>query len=294
MTLGAIAIVGPGRMGLALGQALQRSGAADGITFFGRHPEPPSHPLFVSDDARYVFGMEPLRADCRAVFLAVPDDGVPDAAQLVASQGPAPDGCGAFHLSGALPTDVLGPLHAAGYAVGAFRPLVLVSRSFRDAERIPGAAIALTAGPAATRIARDIASAIDCHVLSVPAHGRPLFDAAITLTTSYLPLLLDSAARVLERAGTEPEQVLEALVPLVRSVLAEIEAEGLPAALEDGPLGGGDLEAVALHLRALDEDDRKLYAMIGRSAASLAGAHLAPGVREELLERFDHEIGARP
>ena len=44
-----IAVVGPGRMGLALGVALMHSQAAESLAYYGRSPEPPPHPLFDGD-----------------------------------------------------------------------------------------------------------------------------------------------------------------------------------------------------------------------------------------------------
>jgi hypothetical protein len=55
-----VVVLGPGRMGLALASALLDTEAATEVTVFGRRPAPPSHPLFMQDRTRYVFGVEPL------------------------------------------------------------------------------------------------------------------------------------------------------------------------------------------------------------------------------------------
>ncbi len=288
--MASVTIVGPGRMGLALGTALHRTGTLDRVVFYGRQPEPPWHPLLASGEALYVYGMEPPRPDTRAVFLAVPEAAVPEISEHLAAQGPAPEGAAAFHLSRTLPTDVLGPLHAAGWAVGAFRPLVLAGRSPASADRIPGAAVALTAGPEASRVARELAGALGCTVLPVPAQGRPLVDAVYALAASHLPILLHAATDLLARVGLGEEEATAAVAPLVRSVLAEVEASGVAVALAEGGLRGG-AERAALHLRALDADDRRLYATVTRRASALAGHTAESGTLEELLERFEHEIG---
>ena len=54
-----ITIVGPGKVGLSLAYALLQAEAVDEVTICGRRPDPPSHPLFNQDLARYVFGLEP-------------------------------------------------------------------------------------------------------------------------------------------------------------------------------------------------------------------------------------------
>jgi len=89
-----VAIVGPGRMGLALGVALLRSGSVERITFQGRSLEPPPHPIFdhADDDVEveYRIGLVPPRADTTALVLAVPDTALAEVAWLLAAAGPAP------------------------------------------------------------------------------------------------------------------------------------------------------------------------------------------------------------
>ena len=133
-----VVIVGPGRMGLALGYALVQSDAVETLTVFGRRPEPPGHPLFTQGRAEYVFGMRSLPASTTAVLLAVPDPVVPEIAHTLAGQGPGPEGCAAMHLSGTMSTDVLAPLHAAGYAVGALNVLQVLTHPLAGAEPVEG------------------------------------------------------------------------------------------------------------------------------------------------------------
>ena len=287
-----VAIVGPGRMGLALGAALLESEAAGRLTVFGRRPEPPSHPLFTQGVARYVFGMEPLDADTKAVFLAVPDPVIPELAHTLAAQGRAPEACAAFHLSASMSTDVFAPLHLAGYAVGALSVLQLVTHPVVGAERIPGSYFSVTGSPEALAVARRLTSAMGSPLLTVPAARRSLCDAAVTMASAFLPALLDGAARTMERAGVDPTEALPSLLPLMRGVLDDVEARGLEVAIP-WSRGGPDLETIELHLRALDEEGRALYAFLGSAMARLAGPGLADEDRRALIEMFDHEMGER-
>lgn len=281
-----VAVVGPGRMGLALGSALLQSEAIGSLTVFGRRPEPPSHPLFTQGQATYVFGFEALAADTAALFLAVPDRLVPEMAHTVAAHGRAPTGCAAFHLSGALSTDVLAPLHAEGYAIGSFHPLQAVAHPVSAADRIPGSYIAVIGDPEAMAVARRLASAMGSPLIAVPASRRPLFHAATVMASNFLPPLLDLAARLMERAGVTSDEALPALLPLVRGTLASIEERGLEASVR-GPLATGDAETVALHLRAMEPEDRRLYALFGKELLRLVGPNLEVERRDELHELFE-------
>ncbi len=245
-----VAIVGPGRMGLALAEGLAQSGELAEVAVFGRRPEPPRHRVFTLPETRYVYGAEPLPARCLALLLAVPDEAVPEVAHHFAAQGPAPGGCAAFHLSGGLPSDVLAPLHAAGYQVGVFRPWVFVSDAPGGARRFAGARIGVTASPEGFRVARELASLLGGDVFQIPAARRVLADAVVSMMESYLPVLLDGAVPLLDRVGLPPGEASEVLVPLLRSVLAEIEERGPSEALRT-LTERADVEALDVHPRKL-------------------------------------------
>jgi predicted short-subunit dehydrogenase-like oxidoreductase (DUF2520 family) len=280
--------VGPGRAGLALGYALVQAEAVDALTVSGRRPDPPAHPLFIQDLASYSYGLARPTEDTEAVFLAVPDAVVPEMARSLADLGPAPERCAAFHMSGALSTDVLSPLHVSGYGVGSFHPLQAIAHPVTGAERLPGSFIAVTGAPSALAVARRLASALGSPILSVPETRRPIYHAAAVMASNFLPPLLDAACRLLEQAGVPPDQSLPALLPLVRGVLANVEESGLEASLT-GPVARGDVETVGLHLRALEPGDRKLYSVLAAELVRLAGPRLDEDTRRALLERLESE-----
>lgn len=286
-----ILIVGPGKVGLALGYALVRADAVDGITVCGRRPEPPAHPLFAEGSARYVFGLMRPSPGTEAVFLAVPDTVVPEIGHALAAQGAAPDGCAAFHLSGALSTEVMAPLHQQGYAVGSFHPLQAIAHAVTGADRIPGSYVAVTGSPVAVGVARRLAMALGSPILTVPEARRPLYHAAAVMASNFLPPLFDAACRLLERAGIPYDEALPALIPLVRGALSNIEQLGVEGAIT-GPIPRGDLDTVDLHLRALDPHDRQLYALLGRELARLAGGSIPADTLTELFDRFETEVEA--
>ncbi|HSL72655.1 MAG TPA: hypothetical protein VK864_20560, partial [Longimicrobiales bacterium] len=124
-----VVIVGPGRMGLALGAALMQARAVERLIFYGRSLEPPPHPIFEPAEltAEYRIGPHPVPSGTTVLILAVPDRALAEVAYDLSLTGPAPPGCAAFHLSGALSTEVLAPLHGVGYTVGSIHPLQSVA-----------------------------------------------------------------------------------------------------------------------------------------------------------------------
>lgn len=261
--------VGPGRAGLSLGYALWQSGGVAGLTYCGRRPDPPPHPLFIEGIARYVFGLERPPWGTTAVFLSVPDLVLPEMSEALSALGDAPGGSAAFHLSGALGTDPLASLLARGYAVGTFHPLQALADPILGANQLLGVYFALSGEPVAMATARRLVRLLGGSTLTVPVARRPLYHAGAVLASNYLAGLIAAAGRLLVQAGVPEDEALEAILPLARGSLENLGRMG-PARALTGPVSRGDLETVQLHLRTLEPRERALYAAIGMEILHLA------------------------
>ena len=247
-----LAIVGPGRMGLALGGALRAADALDSLTFFGRSPEPPPHPLFDGSDVAYRSGYGPPADETTVLILAVPDD-------------------------------ALAPLHEQGYTVGSLHPLQTVADPWSGAERLRGCAYAIAGEPGALTAARRLVAALDGRPLVIPPALRPLYHAAAVFASNYLLAAAAAVARTLAEAGIEEEAAVAAALPLMRGTMDNLEQLGLGAALT-GPVARGDVDTVRLHLSRLSPRERRLYSALGLETLQLArGAGLDPA-RADALE----------
>jgi len=265
-----LVIVGPGKLGLALGSSLWQADAVESLVYQGHRPEPPSHPLFNQGVAHYVFGLERPREGTTAIFLAVPDDVIPEIAGALARLGDAPERCAAFHMSGALSTDALVSLHAVGYHVGSFYPLQTVAHPVTGADRLSGSSIAIAGEPPALQVARRLLGALGCRALAVPTRYRPTQHAAAVLGSNYLAVILAAAYRLLRSAGVPGDEAMAALLALARGTIDNIEEMGFESALV-GPVTRGEVETLSLHLRSLDTRSREVYRVLGRELLELLG-----------------------
>jgi predicted short-subunit dehydrogenase-like oxidoreductase (DUF2520 family) len=275
-----VVIIGPGRMGLALGAALRQVEAVDRLIFYGRGYEAPPHPIFdphplpgdvdaASAGAEYRTWPSQIPPDTNVVILAVPDRALPEVAHDLAAGGGAPPGCVALHLSGALSTDALAPLHNAGYTVGSMHPLMAVADPWLAADRLIGIAFAMSGEPVAIGAARRLVYSLEGLALVIPAIQRPLYHAAAVMASNYLVALTGAAVRMLGEAGVDSDDALRALLPLLRGTLDNIAQLGVPAALT-GPIARGDVDTVRLHLARLSAVDRVLYCGLGLELLRLA------------------------
>src|SRR5690606_18079893 len=66
-------IIGPGRLGLALGWQLCSRHAAGSVVFIGLRPSPPAHPVFTECGAAYHVDAAHAPNAPSAILIAVPD-----------------------------------------------------------------------------------------------------------------------------------------------------------------------------------------------------------------------------
>ena len=275
-------------MGLALGAALLDTGLIERLTYYGRAAEPPPHPLFdpsAGDGVVVDYRMlpAPVPGDATLMLLAVPDRALPEVAHDLARRGRAPAGCVVLHLSGALSTDVLEPLHRAGYATGSFHPLQAVADAWHTGELLTGAAFAISGSPDALAAARRMVIALDGIPLVIPPSMRPLYHAAAVMVSNYTVALLSIGARLLQEAGVSEKDAVPALLPLLRGTVSNIEHLGIPSSLT-GPIARGDVDTVRLHLAQLSGRERVLYCGLGLEMLDLSRAAGLDPERTRLIE----------
>ena len=280
-----LVIIGPGRLGLALGAALIQAQVPLSLRYHGRHPDPPGHPLFTEGRAEYRYGLEVPPPGTTVVLLTVPDDMLREMAEALAARGEPPNGTPVLHCSGALGGEPLQALQHRGYRAGTLHPLQAIANPVTGAQRLLGASFALSGEPEALAVAKRIVAALGGRGIQVPTVRRPLYHAAAVMASNYLVVLLRTAARLLEEAGAGPEESEAAIVALAQGALNNVSDYGLRGALT-GPVSRGDADVVSLHLRTLERDDAALYAELGARALEMSAVHLPQEVVAAMYELF--------
>jgi predicted short-subunit dehydrogenase-like oxidoreductase (DUF2520 family) len=200
-----LAVVGAGRLGTALAEALAAAGhAVDG-------------PLGRGTTAEHA----------GVVILAVPDNQIASAARLVAP------GRLVGHCSGATTLEPLAPHEAFS-----LHPLMTVTA---EGARFAGAAAAVAGTTERARCtAADLATSLGMSPVEVADEHRAAYHAAASMASNFLITLEAAAERLARTAGVEREH----LVPLVRASVENWASLGPERALT-GPVARGDDETVA-------------------------------------------------
>ena len=291
----AVGIVSAGRVGTALGVALERAEhvvvACSAISQASRQRAErrlPDTPVLAVDEVA-------RRADL--LLLAVPDTELPGLVSGLAATRSVRPGAIVAHTAGASGIAVLGPLTEQGCVPLAIHPAMTFTGADEDIVRLSDACFGVTAvDEVGYAIAQSLVLEIGGEPFRVREDARTLYHAALAHASNHIVTVLLDAVDALRAAlwgqellgqqlvGDEPGGIAERVIgPLARASLENAMQRG-QAALT-GPVARGDAAAVAGHLRALTEVDPELaQAYRANSLRTAQRAHAPEDVFAVLAE----------
>lgn len=243
-----IAIVGSGRLAATLGLALKRAGYP--VTEIVCRARPASlrraRKLARNLQATVVTN-ENLRITADIIWFCVPDGKINQAAKEIRESANWKNRL-AFHSSGALASDELGPLRKSGAALASVHPLMTFVEGSRP--KLKGVPFALEGDHAAIKAARELVRRLGGEPFTIRKHEKVLYHAWGTFASPLLISLLATTEQVARASGIEIRNTRKKMLPILKQTLANYAALG-PAQAFSGPIVRGDAEILRQHLRSL-------------------------------------------
>lgn len=240
-----VAIIGPGRVGRALGRRWVEGGV-ELLGFLGRDSSSAERATRFCSSGRVLADFSSLTS-ADAILVAVGDDQLAELATRAAAAPPRP-GSLWFHCSGRFGLEVLAALSQRGAEVGALHPLCHIPDAENGYRLLPGRD-AVVEGNAA--ILDDLARRAGLEPLHIAAGDRAVYHAACNLAANGLTALHDVACSLFLAHGGMDEASAQRLANgLMAAGLAACREHGAANALS-GPVVRGDRETVNAHLSAL-------------------------------------------
>ena len=270
-----VSIIGAGRLGVALGIARAARGFRVEALVARRPGRARRAAQLIGQQSRALSSAQLERLKpARIIFITTPDDVIETvAAELAASIKGSVRGSVALHASGALSSEVLRSLRAAGFQTGSMHPLISVSDPVVGAESLAEAHFCIEGQPRAVRLACSLVRALGGHSFSIKTKNKALYHAAAVMTSGHVVALFDLAAELLESCGLSDKQARAALLPLMKSTLENLQRHA-PARALTGTFARADLSTVMKHLAALQtsnsRDALQAYALLGLRSIELA------------------------
>jgi predicted short-subunit dehydrogenase-like oxidoreductase (DUF2520 family) len=263
-----VGIVSAGRVGTALGVALERvdhvvvaCSAVSGASRLRAERWLPDTPVSAVPD---------VAANSELLLLAVPDTELAALVSGLAATSAVRPGTIVAHTSGVSGIGVLAPLSRQDCIPLAIHPAMTFTGSDEDVSRLPDTCFGITAADeVGYAIAQSLVLEIGGEPFRVREDARALYHAALAHAGNHIVAVLADALEALRAAltGTEllgqqlvddqPGGIAERIIgPLARAALENTLQRG-PSALT-GPVARGDAGTVSDHLTALMAVDPQL------------------------------------
>ncbi|MBC8031017.1 MAG: DUF2520 domain-containing protein [Pyrinomonadaceae bacterium] len=280
-----VSIIGIGRVGQALANALQSVGypvvalvfrdsaqAKRARKLFSKSTFPDT--LLLASDQ-----LESLPAS-DLLLITTPDDAIEEMAEKVAAlpNGGRPNGkpngkqSAVLHTSGALSSDALAPLSKVGFSVGSIHPLVAIDPA-EGAAALRGAFYCIEGRKLAASFAKSIALDLGGTPIRIKTANKALYHAAAVMASPHVVALFDLAVKLMVMSGVEWSDARKMLLPLVDSTVKNLRARAPSSALT-GTFARGDIGTVERHLKALSQgspgDALEVYKLLGLRSLQLA------------------------
>jgi len=256
-----VAIAGAGRVGCAVGRALQQAGAD--VSFIVRH-QPPA-------DCVPWFRIEKWNFDADLVLIATPDREIRAVAGEIASRVPETAVVG--HFSGALGSDCL----SNGFA-GRFSAHPVYAFPLPQQGRVlPKNVIFTIEGDAhGLEMARRTLDLLHARPFQINRANKPLYHAACVIAANFTSLNALIASWILRAIGHPwPDEIVRALL----SSAADLKP--FDEATITGPVTRGDTNVIREHIRALEPKFPLFIDHYKSSVTTLARLLVNAGILEE-------------
>lgn len=285
MSRNSVTIIGTGSLGSALAKALFENNYTITSLFNRRLRKAESIAREVG--ARYFSEFpESVNQLGSLIFLTVQDSEIAQTAHNLARITNDFTGYTVVHCSGSKEASLLEDLKNKGARTAAFHPLQTFPAG-SGTQHFRNIYFDVESDDTTYNYLRGIANDLGGQTIQITAAAKPYLHAAAVMSSNYLVSLLHLSGKIAELGGIDKEAAMQALIPLARTALQNIESNSLPDALT-GPIKRGDYETVRLHIDLLKGDDELLnsYKKLGLQTLQLAkqSRTLTERKRSELYE----------
>lgn len=247
-----IAIIGAGRVGSAIGYLAQEKGYKITGVCCAHFPNAKSAARLLSNPALAYEGTGEWLKGSDLVLITTPDAIIEEVCRETAREGYLSPGAIVAHCSGALSSSILDPAKVLGCNTGSIHPLQSCPTREQAIKVLPDSYFCIEGDEGAKAGLKALALAIGGRIIGIETGDKPLYHTGAAVASNYLVALLNFAITLYEKIGIDRKNALNALAPLFKGTIENIQAIGIPDALT-GPIARGDVETIRIHLIAIKE-----------------------------------------
>ncbi|HBI02774.1 MAG TPA: hypothetical protein DDY49_01920 [Paenibacillaceae bacterium] len=248
-----IGVIGAGRLGTSFALFMHNKGYNVTGMYSRTYDSAHKSATLIGEFCKAYEDLSTIIRDCNWIVITTRDDAISQVVRQIIDQKINLTNKIVFHMSGASTSLILEPLCSLGAEIASLHPLQTFADPVQGALALEKAYFSLEGSSVAVEIIKNELLQLKLHHFIITAEQKPLYHAAASMASNSLVAVIDYSLSLLEQAGINREQGVEALFPLMETSLFNCKGKS-PAKALTGPIVRGDVETVALHVDKIKKE----------------------------------------
>jgi predicted short-subunit dehydrogenase-like oxidoreductase (DUF2520 family) len=278
-----VALIGPGRVGQALGRLLALAGVRIGWVAARKLAAARKAAHFIGSGQAVTLDSSDFEG-AGVLLITTSDSALAEVAQKLAKHRNDWRGVTVLHTSGAWPAggkdSVLQTFRQRGASAASLHPLQTVPSAKAGVRNLIGCFWAIEGDRTGVKLARRWVRALRGTPFILQSQRKPAYHTAAVIACAGVVTLMESSRRLLEQCGVAPKRARQMLEGFVAETANNFATLGARRALT-GPAVRGDWTTVRKHLAALKKEAPNLvplYEELLHAMLHLTGRRLPAGI----------------
>lgn len=244
-----VTIVGPGRLGQAMGHLLSQAGVPIRFVAARQKTRAWSAVRFIGDGMPLSLSDREL-ADVNIVLMTTSDAALQPVVLKLAGYRENWTGKIVLHTCGSLPSSVLRPFKKHGASIGSLHPYQTIPSASAGVRSLPGGFWSVEGDRKAVVLARQWVRALSGRAFVLQPEDKPLYHLSAFLVCPTVVTLMDRSERLLQQAGVPKKWIRPMLGKFVSETVRNFAEFGGRKSLT-GPVVRGDWQTLERHVAEL-------------------------------------------
>lgn len=262
-----IGFIGIGNLGSALSRALDKAGFSI-VALYDIEPakaEAIAHKIKGSQTVRTEQEVADL---AETVFITTTDDRIAEVEKRITWRSDHQ----LVHCSGMLSRNILTNAISAGAKVASLHPMQSFVAAAAQEDIFKGIYFSVESDQEQYKEYEQMVKRLGANCFPIAPEDKLAYHFSCAIASNFSAVIMNYAVKSLSQSGLSKEQALEALLPLLKGTVKNLESIGLPAALT-GPIARGDLQTVSDHIEltsSMESQERNLHLLLMQGAVKMA------------------------
>ncbi len=265
------AIIGAGKLGCSIGIALKNKGYIPVGVYSKSEGSQKSlcDKLNIVSDNTYLGVVK----DADLIFITVADSQIKSVSEQIAemlSKDLVSEKI-FFHCSGASTSDILYDIARISGIVASLHPIQTFPDRDTGWRNLSHIYFGFEGDERAKVVADKIVDVLDSRLLTINKDDKAIYHAAACILSNYTVALADTAGRLFASIGIDAKEGVDALMPLLRTTVSNIDNYGVNHSIS-GPISRGDIDTIKGHIMAMSEKGLNcidVYKTVGKKMVEL-------------------------